>query len=70
MGEAATQQRDWLTILNAPSVGGASLIGLIEKLGGVTAVVSASARNLVQQGFSEEAATAITRPDAAVIDAG
>ena len=70
MGDAATQQRDWLTILNAPSVGGASLIGLIEKLGGVTAVVSASARNLVQQGFSEEAATAITRPDAAVIDAG
>jgi DNA processing protein len=70
MGEAATQQRDWLTILNAPSVGGASLIGLIEKMGGIAAVVSAGARSLVQHGFTEEAATAITRPDAAAIDAG
>jgi DNA processing protein len=65
---AATKQRDWLVILNAPSVGGASLIGLIEALGGVSAVVAASSRELSRHGLPEAAIAAITKPDEARID--
>jgi DNA processing protein len=70
MGEAATQQRNWLTIVNAPSIGGASLIRAIESLGGVSDVVSASHRDLVVHGFPEASAQAITQPDLAAIDTG
>jgi len=70
MGEAATQQRDWLTILNASSIGGASLIRVIETLGGASALVNASARDLTRHGMPEAAAAAIVRPDEAAIDAG
>lgn len=73
MGAAATSvlhQRDWLTIVNAPSVGGASLIRIIESMGGVAAVVAASARDLTRHGLSAAAAEAITRPDQAAIETG
>lgn len=70
MGGAATQQRDWLTIVNAPSIGGASLIKAIESLGGVAAVNAASTRDLTRHGFPQAAADAITRPDQAAIDKG
>jgi DNA processing protein len=60
---AATKQRDWLVILNAPSVGGASLIRVIEALGGASAVAAASTRELTRHGLSIEAAAAITEPD-------
>ncbi len=63
MKGAATKQRDWLVILNAPSVGGASLIRVIEALGGASAVASANTRELTRHGLSIEAATAITKPD-------
>ena len=49
--------------MNAPSVGGASLIRVIEALGGVSAVATASTRDLTRHGLSAEAATAISRPD-------
>jgi len=70
MGAAATRQRNWLTLVNAPSIGGASLIRAIESLGGVAAVVAASARDLTRHGLSEPAANAIARPDQAAIDTG
>lgn len=70
MGEAATQQRDWLTIVNAPSVGGASIIRVIESFGGAAAVVAASARDLTRHGLSEAAADAIARPDQAAVETG
>jgi len=70
MGAAAIQQRDWLTLINAPSVGGASLISVIESFGGVAAVAAASVRNLTRHGLSETAANAIARPDQAAIDTG
>ncbi len=70
MGGAATQQRDWLTIVNAPSIGGASLIKVIESLGGAAAVIAASARDLIRHGIPEEAADAITRPDQVAIEKG
>ena len=70
MGGAATQQRDWLTIVNAPSIGGASLIKAIESLGGAAAVTAASARDLIRHGFPQAAADAITRPDQAAIEKG
>lgn len=54
--------------MNAPSSGGASLIKLIETLGGVAAVAAASKRDLVQWGLSEEAASAIASPDQAKIE--
>lgn len=70
MGGAATQQRDWLTIINAPSIGGASLISVIESLGGAAAMVAASARDLTRHGLPQAAADAITRPDQAAIEKG
>lgn len=70
MGGAATKQRDWLTIVNAPSIGGASLIRAIESLGGADAVVTASARDLTRHGFPEAAADAITHPDQPAIETG
>ena len=70
MGGAATQQRDWLTIINAPSIGGASLIKAIESLGGAAAVAAASTRDLIRHGFPQAAADAITRPDQAAIEKG
>ena len=65
---AATKQHDWLVILNAPSIGGASLIRVIEALGSASAVVAASTRDLIHLGLSEKTATAITRPDEKRID--
>ncbi|MBT8073695.1 MAG: DNA-protecting protein DprA [Xanthomonadales bacterium] len=65
---AATKQRDWLVILNAPSVGGASLIRAIEALGSVAGVVSAGSRDLTRNGFSDAAAEAIAKPDEDKID--
>jgi DNA processing protein len=65
---AATKQRDWLVILNAPSVGGASLIKVIEALGGASAVAGASTRDLTRRGLSDKAAAAITEPDEAQIE--
>jgi DNA processing protein len=65
---AATKQRDWLVILNAPSVGGASLIKVIEALGGASAVAGASTRDLTRHGLSDKAAAAITEPDEAQIE--
>jgi len=68
MGGAATQQRDWLTIVNAPAIGGASLIHAVETMGGAAAVVSASARDLARHRLPEAAVRAITRPDRARIE--
>lgn len=70
MGGAATQRRDWLTIVNAPSIGGASLIKAVESMGGAAAVTAASARDLIHHGFPQAAANAITRPDQAAIEKG
>ncbi len=72
MGEAAASvlHRDWLTIVNAPSIGGASLIGLIESMGGVAAVVAASLQDLTRHGVPNTTAAAITNPDQAAIEAG
>ena len=55
--------------INAPSVGGASLIKLTEALGGVSAVAAARSRDLIRSGLSEAAAKAITQPDEAKIEA-
>ena len=68
MKGAATKQRDWLVILNAPSVGGASLIRVIEALGGASAVAAANTRDLTRHGLSDETAAAITGPDEARIE--
>ncbi len=70
MGGAATQQRDWLTIVNAPSIGGASLIELIESVGSVAAVAAASVHDLVHHGLSKTTAQAIAQPDQAAIETG
>jgi DNA processing protein len=56
--------------LNAPSLGGASLIRLIEKLGSVSAVVEAGTHDLLGHGLSDEAAKAIAQPDEAQIESG
>jgi DNA processing protein len=56
--------------LHAPSIGGASLIGVIEALGDVSAVTAAGVRDLTRHGLSETTATAISRPDEAKIESG
>ena len=56
--------------MNAPSVGGASLIKLIETLGGVSAVTAASTRDLTRSGLTDEAAEAIAKPDEARVESG
>jgi len=56
--------------LNAPSLGGASLIKLIDALGGASAVAAASTRDLTRFGLSDETATAITHPDEEQIESG
>lgn len=66
---AATKQRDWLILLNAPSLGGASLIKLIEALGSVSAAAAAGPRDLARHGVADAATAAITRPDEAKIEA-
>jgi DNA processing protein len=63
-------QRDWLIIVNAPSIGGASLIRLIDSMGGAAAVASASLQDLTRHGFSNKTAEAIARPDEAAIESG
>jgi len=71
MGEVTTSVlRDWLTIVNAPSVGGASLISVIESMGGADAVAAASARDLIRHGLPQAAADAINRPDQAALEKG
>lgn len=67
-GQAADQQRDWLILLNAPALGGESLINTIEAFGGASAVASASARDLSRHGLSEETIAGITRPDQQTIE--
>ncbi len=49
--------------MNAPSIGGASLIRAIEALGGVAAMAAASTRDLTRHGLPDAAAAAITAPD-------
>jgi len=65
---AATKQRDWLVLLNAPTTGGVSLIKVIKALGDVSTVAAASVRDLTHHGLAKDAATAITRPDSAKIE--
>ena len=60
---ASTNQRDWLVLLNAPSIGGASLISLIENLGTASALAGSSTRELKQLGLPEPTVTAINQPD-------
>ncbi len=49
--------------MNAPSVGGASLIKVLDALGGASAVAAASTRDLIRHGMPEAAANAISKPD-------
>jgi DNA processing protein len=49
--------------LRAPELGGARLVELAEKLGGIGKVVSASAGRLRQAGLSDETIDAIRNPD-------
>lgn len=68
MGEVTSQQRDWLVLINAPSLRGAKLINAIESFGSASALAGASARELANYGLKEETITGITRPDQNVID--
>ena len=54
--------------MNAPSLGGASLIKLIEALGGASAVTAAGTRDLTRAGLTDETAAAISNPDEAQIE--
>lgn len=57
----------WLTALRAPRLGGARLIGLIERFGGVDAFVRASRADLERAGLEADAIDALRRPDAALL---
>jgi DNA processing protein len=49
--------------MNAPSVGGASLIRVIEAMGGASALAAASTRDLARHGLPEAAVAAISKPE-------
>lgn len=68
MGEVVNQQRDWLVLINAPSLGGAKLINAIESFGGASALAGATARELRNHGLKEETIAGITHPDERVIE--
>ena len=68
MGEGLNQQRDWLILINAPSLGGAKLINAIETFGDASALANASARDLQHHGLKEATIKAITRPDEHAIE--
>jgi len=55
--------------MNAPSIGGASLIKVLDAMGGASAVAAASTRDLIRHGMPEEAAAAISKPDEKRIEA-
>lgn len=63
MGDASNQQRDWLVLINAPSLGGAKLIKAIDSFGSAAALAGASARELRNHGFKEDTINSITQPD-------
>jgi DNA processing protein len=54
--------------LNAPSIGGASLIKVLDSLGGASALVAANTHDLIHHGLSEKTAAAICKPDERKID--
>ena len=62
-GVAATKDRSWLIALRAPRLGGASLVQLADKLGGMDRVVSARPAALRRAGLEEETVEALLRPD-------
>lgn len=68
MGEAVNQQRDWLVLINAPSLGGVKLINAIDSFGGASALASATARELRNHGLKEETIAGIAHPDERVIE--
>lgn len=62
-------QRDWLILVNAPSLGGASLIALLEAFGDAAAVVAAGRHGLSRHGLADETLQAISSPDERKIEA-
>jgi len=49
--------------MNAPSIGGASLIKVVDAMGGASAVAAANTRDLIHHGVPHNAAEAISKPD-------
>ena len=60
-------RRHWLTALRAPRLGGARLIGLIERFGGVETFVRAPRADLERAGLEADTIDAMRRPDAALL---
>jgi DNA processing protein len=55
-----TKQNNWLIAIRAPGLGGTRLIGLVEELGGIEAVVSAPSRDLKRAGLEDATVNALT----------
>ena len=67
-GTAATKQEDWLIALRAPQLGGANLIGLVKKFGGVDCVLAASRAELRHAGLQDESIEALKNHDSKLLD--
>jgi DNA processing protein len=67
-GVAATKQRNWLIALRAPHLGGAKLIRLTERFGGMDRLVCAHRSDLRQAGLRDETIQAIKNHDAALLE--
>jgi len=65
---AATKQRNWLIALRAPHLGGAKLVRLTERFGGVDELVSASRSELKQSGLHDETIQTLKNHDDALLD--
>jgi DNA processing protein len=63
MGIAATKQKSWLIALRAPHLGGAKLVRLAEKFGGMDRLIATSGGDLRRAGLSEETIHALVNHD-------
>ena len=67
-GVAATNQESWLIALRAPRLGGASLLQLADRLGGIGRVARGRPADLRSAGLDEETVEALVNPDRMLLE--
>ena len=66
---AATDLTHWLIALRAPDLGGARLLGLGQRFGGIDRLVGAPRAELARAGLDEPQVAAVKSPDRALLEA-
>ncbi len=68
MGTAATKQKAWLIAIRAPRLGGAPLIQLVEKLGGIDVLLAAGYAQLKRAGLDDTTINALRDHDPELLE--